>query len=65
MTILGLDSALPVASELLAKRPGWIANAGHDAAKLSGIVADIPADILALPPVAVAEKTASGWVFRG
>ena len=65
MTILGLDSVIPVTAELVTKRPGWIANVGHDAAKLSGIVADIPADILALTPAAVAEKAASGWVFRG
>ena len=65
MAVLGLDRAVPVDSAILDQRAGWVANVGHDAAKLSGIVADVPADILAMAPAAVAEKIASGWVFRG
>lgn len=65
MVILGLDPAVAISDGLLEKRSGWVANAGHDAAKIAGIVADIPEKILELTPAAVAEKIASGWVFRG
>ena len=65
MAVLGLDPAVPVAEGLLEKRSGWVANAGHDVAKIGALVADVPADILAMTPAAVAEKIASGWVFRG
>jgi len=65
MTILGLDPAVPAGAGLLENRPAWIANVGHDSAKLGGIVADIPEDILAMEPGRVAEKMASGWEFRG
>jgi hypothetical protein len=65
MAILGLDGEVPPDAGLLDKRSGWIANVGHDAAKLGSIVADVPADILAMEPAAVADKIASGWVFRG
>ena len=65
MAILGLDPAVQVSDGLVEKRAGWVANVGHDAAKLGGLVADVPADILAMAPAAVAEKISSGWVFRG
>lgn len=65
MTILGLNEEVPVDEGLLENRPGWIANVGHNAAKLASIVADVPEEILAMEPAAVVEKIKSGWVFRG
>ncbi len=65
MTILGLDSTGPIDDGLLEQRAGWVANVGHDAAKLGSMVADVPADVLEMSPAAVAEKIAAGWVFRG
>jgi hypothetical protein len=65
MAILGLDPTVPVDAGLLERRAGWVANVGHDAAKLASIVADVPADMLEMTPAAVAEKIVSGWVFRG
>jgi len=64
MIILGLDTTAPVDAGLLAARPGWIANVGHNDAKLRRIVADVPIDVLALTPVEVAAKVGSGWAFR-
>lgn len=65
LSILGLNGEVPVGDGLLERRAGWIANVGHNAAKLASIVADVPEEILAMEPAAVAEKIASGWVFRG
>lgn len=65
LVILGFDSDAPVDAGLLAGRPGWIANVGHSAAKLRGIVADVPDDILMLTPAGVRSRVAGGWIFRG
>ena len=65
LIVLGLDSEAPVDAEILAERPGWIANVGHSASKLRGIVADVPEDLLMLPPAELRAKVVGGWVFRG
>lgn len=65
MVVLGLDGEAPVDADLLAGRPGWIANVGHNASKLRAIVADVPEDILAVTPAEVRSRVAGGWVFRG
>ncbi len=64
MIVLGLDGQAKVDSAVLAKRPRWIANVAHDATKLRGIVADVPADLLALTPEQLRAEVASGWHFR-
>lgn len=65
MIVLGLDPETPVDAGALAERPSWLAGLGHDASKLRGIVADIPADILSLTPQALRQRAAAGWAFRG
>ena len=65
LIVLGLDGEAPVDAELLAARPGWIANVGHNAAKLRGIIADVSEDVLRLTPTELSAKAANGWVFRG
>jgi len=65
MIVLGLDGETPVDAELLAARPGWIANVGHNASKLRSIVADIPEDLLRMTPAELSSRAANGWVFRG
>jgi hypothetical protein len=65
MIVLGFDGEAPVDAGLPAARPGWIANVGHSAAKLRGIVADVPEDVLQLTPSELRSRVAAGWVFRG
>lgn len=64
MIVLGLDREAAVDPGVLSNRPRWVANAGHDAGKLRGIVADVPADLLALTPAQLRARVADGWVYR-
>ena len=65
LIVLGLDGDAPVDADLLAARPGWIANVGHNGSKLRSIVADVAEDILLLTPEALRSQVGGGWVFRG
>ncbi|MCP3975585.1 MAG: hypothetical protein GY720_13960 [bacterium] len=65
MVILGFDSETETPAALLERRPGWVAGLGHNAAKLRRLVADVPADLLALPPDGIRQQVAAGWAFRG
>lgn len=64
LIILGLDGGAAVDSGILAHRPGWIGNVGHDAAKLRSIVADVPPEVLGLAPIALRDHVGAGWVYR-
>lgn len=64
MIVLGLDGAAHVDSSILAGRPSWIANVGHDAAKLRSLVADVPGDVLTMNPDELREHIAEGWIYR-
>lgn len=64
MIVLGLDPDTPVEPSILGNRPQWVANVGHDAGKLRGIVADIPIGALRRSPAALRQYVATGWVYR-
>lgn len=61
--VLGFGSEEPTQAAL-EKRPSWLANLGHDAAKLRAIVTDVPRDVLMATPDEVAARVSSGWVYR-
>lgn len=63
MIVLGLDSN-ETPDIVKERRPGWVANAGHDATKVRALVADVPAELLALAPAELRERVAAGWVYR-
>jgi len=64
LIVLGFDSNGAGGVPKPSTRPGWIANVGHDAAKLRQIVADVPAAILELKPEELRQKVADGWTYR-
>lgn len=64
MIVLGLDAHAAVDPGLLAQRPAWVANVGHNAGKLRGIVADVPLDVLDASPEQVRQRVADGWIYR-
>lgn len=64
MIVLGLDAETEVEPSILAERPQWIANVGHDSGKLRRIVADVPIGALRRSPAALRQYVATGWVYR-
>lgn len=64
MIVLGYDAESSVDAGILANRPNWIANVGHDAGKMRKIVADVPLDTLRLTPAELRQHVADGWVYR-
>ncbi len=64
MIVLGLDAAAAVDAGVLSNRPRWLANVGHDAAKLRKLVADVPQQLLEATPDALRTHVSSGWIFR-
>ena len=45
-------------------RAAWVANVGHNAARLRQLVADVPSEVLEETPDAVQERIRLGWAFR-
>jgi len=64
MIVLGLDAEAAVDAGVLSNRPTWVANVGHDAAKLRKLVADVPEELLDSTPASLRAHVGSGWVFR-
>ena len=64
LIVLGFDAGAAVDEAIASARPGWIANVGHNAAKLREIVADIPGDVLPLAPSDLRARIAAGWAYR-
>ncbi|NND03910.1 MAG: hypothetical protein HKN91_14105 [Acidimicrobiia bacterium] len=64
MIVLGLDSEAGVDAGVLSSRPTWVANVGHDAAKLRQIVTDVPERLLDATPEDVRAEVADGWIYR-
>jgi hypothetical protein len=64
LIVLGFDPDSNVDLVTADARPGWIANVGHNAAKLRRLVADVPDDIVAATPDEVRRRVADGWAYR-
>ena len=64
MIVLGLDAAAAGDAGVLSNRPSWVANVGHDAAKLRQLVADVPPELVGGTPEALRTAVAEGWVYR-
>lgn len=61
--LLGFDrEGIPdaVVDAIEEKRPGWIANLGHDAARARRVVASVPVDVLTLHPDEIRTRMAAG-----